>query len=340
MKRLKELFVAREFILYILFFIGLSIVPVFTSSRYILNMLIYFGMYLLLSMGLNLMIGGVGLLALCTPLFFGVGAYTSAILTTFHEFPFLGGLLLGMLFSGIMAYIVGTFALRVSYHAFAIITLAFMIIFQLVAYDWVSLTKGPMGIPGIPRPSISIPSIGTWTFDTPTELYYLMIVLVIISVVAFYRIQNSRLGRTFISIREDEPLAEAYGVDSKKYKIIAFVIGGIFGGMAGSYYAHYVKFVSPEIFSMYLLTTLLIIVIVGGAGYLEGVIIGAFLFTVIPEALRLAPEIRDLIYAMLLIVILIKAPEGVYGRYREKMRRLVLQKKTKEKEGDLHEVSA
>jgi len=311
-----------------LFFI-LACIPFGTSSRYILNLVIYFGMYLLLSMGLNLMIGGVGLFALCSPLFFGVGAYTSALVSTELGFSFLVGLALAIIFSAIMAYVVGTFALRVSYHSFAIITLAFMIIVQLIVYDWVSLTKGPMGIPGIPRASISLPSIGTLTFNTPVRLYYLMFMLIVISVLVFYRIQNSRVGRTFISIKEDEPLAEAYGVDAKRYKMIAFIIGGIFGGIAGSYYAHYIRFVSPEIISMYLLTTLMIIVIVGGSGYLEGVIIGALLFTIIPEALRLTPELRDLIYSIVLIVIVIRAPEGVYGRYRERMRRKKLKKKEK-----------
>jgi len=319
----------KEFWPYFALFSILVCIPFGISSRYMLFLLIYFGMYLLLSMGLNLMIGCVGLLALCSPLFFGVGAYTSALVSTELGFSFLVGLALAMIFSAIMAYIVGIFALRVSYHSFAIITLAFMIIVQLIVYDWVSLTKGPMGIPGIPRASISLPFVGTLTFNTLVRQYYLMFILIVISVLVFYRIQNSRVGRTFISIKEDEPLAESYGVDAKRYKIIAFVICGIFGGIAGSYYAHFIKFVSPEIFSMYLLCTLLIIVIVGGAGYLEGVIIGALLFTIIPEALRLTPELRDLIYSIVLIVIVIKAPEGVYGRYRERMRRKKLKTENK-----------
>lgn len=317
----------KEFWPYLTFFFILACVPFGVKSRYVLTLLIYFGMYLLLSMGLNLMIGGVGLLALCSPLFFGVGAYTSALLSTELGFPFIAGLMLSMIFSAIMAYIVGVLALKVSYHSFAIITLAFMIIVQLIVYDWVNLTKGPMGIPGIPKPSVSLPFGGTLMFDTPVRLYYLMFILIVISVLVFYRIQNSRLGRTFISIREDESLAQAYGVDAKRYKIIAFVIGGIFGGIAGSYYAHYIQFVSPEIFSMYLLTTLMIIVIVGGAGYVEGIIIGAFLFTIVPEVLRLTPEIRDLTYSIILIVIVIVAPEGIYGKYKEKMRRKRLRKK-------------
>jgi branched-chain amino acid transport system permease protein len=296
-------------------------------------------MYLLMALGLNLMVGGVGLLALCAPLFFGVGAYTSAILTTFHDVPFLAAFVLSMVTAAIIAYIVGKFALRVSYHSFAIITLAFMIIIQLIVYDWVDLTKGPMGIPGIPRASLSIPYLGTLTFNTPVRMYYLIFIMVVVSVLIFYRIQNSRLGRTFIAIREDEPLAEAYGVNSSRYKIIAFVIGSIFGGMAGSFYAHYIKFVSPEIFSMYLLTTILIIVIVGGSGYIEGTIIGALLFTIIPEALRMTPELRDLLYALLLIAIVIKAPEGIYGRYREGKRRKGLQQVENEI-GDKDEAAA
>jgi branched-chain amino acid transport system permease protein len=267
-----------------------------------------------------------------------VGAYTSAILTTFHDVPFIAAFVFSMVTAAIMAYVVGKLALRVSYHSFAIITLAFMIIVQLIVYDWVDLTKGPMGIPGIPRASISFPYLGTLTFNTPVRMYYLIFIMIILSVIIFYRIQNSRLGRTFIAIREDEPLAEAYGVNSSGYKIIAFVIGSIFGGMAGSFYAHYVKFVSPEIFSMYLLTTILIIVIVGGTGYIEGTIIGALLFTIIPEALRMTPELRDLIYALLLIAIVIKAPEGIYGRYRESQRRKRL-KKTGNEKGDNNETA-
>jgi len=321
---------------FVLFFI-LACVPFGTTSRYIFTTLIFFGIYLLLSMGLNLMIGGVGLFALCSPLFFGVGAYTSALVSTELGFSFLVGLALAMIFSAITAYVAGTIALRVAHHSFAILTLAFLVIAQLIAYNWVSLTRGPMGIPGIPKPYISLPFGRTLIFDTPVRLYYLMFILIIISVLVFYRIQNSRLGRTFVSIREDEPLAEAYGVNTKKYKITAFVIGAIFGGIAGSYYAHYIQFVSPEIFGEYLLCTLLIIVIMGGVGYVEGTIIGAFLFTVIPEALRLAPETRDLIYSIMLIIIVIKAPEGIYGKYRERMRRKRLQKKENTKKEDKNE---
>ena len=155
---------------------------------------------------------------------------------------------------------VGYAALRLSYHSFAIVTLAFTLITRAIWINWVQLTNGPMGIPGVPRPIIDFPFLGRIVIDTSTEYYYFVLALVSGTCVCIYYIIHSRVGRAFLSIRENEVLAEALGVDAFKYRMIAFTISACFAGLAGSVTAHYITFVGPEFSDFYYVTMLLIMV--------------------------------------------------------------------------------
>jgi branched-chain amino acid transport system permease protein len=231
--------------------------------------------------------------------------------------PFVIALPAAGVLASVIALGVGYPALRLSYHSFAIVTLAFTLIMRAVWINWVGLTNGPMGIPGVPRPAIEIPFLGGIPIETSTAYYYFTLVLVTISCGFIYLMIYSRVGRALLSIRENEVLAETLGVNAFKYRMIAFAIGAFFAGIAGSITAHYINFVGPEFTDFYYITMLLIMVILGGSGTIHGVIIGAIAFTFIPEYLRITPEFRDVIYGYILLLTIVFMPNGIGGKITE-----------------------
>jgi branched-chain amino acid transport system permease protein len=197
--------------------------------------------------------------------------------------------------------------------SFAIGTLGFALIVQLVANNEAWLTGGTMCTIGVPRPRLTIPPLLDWQVSTPTDYYYLILGIVLVVVVLCSRLTTSRVGRTFISIREDEILAMASGVNLLKYKTFAFVVGAFIAGSVGAYYVHYSTLACPEDLSNYMTTTLLIILFLGGVGRMRGVIMGAILFTFVPEFLRIADELRMVIFGAMLLITIVFIPEGLDG---------------------------
>ena len=288
-------------------------VPFYITSPYVMHLIILSGIYIIFALSYDIVVGYLGMLSLGHPAFYGVGAYASALLVMKLEVPFIVALPLAGAVASIVAVSVGFAALRLSYHSFAIVTLAFTLITRAIWINWVQLTNGPMGIPGVPRPIINVPFLGRIVIDTATEYYYFVLALVTATCVCIYYMMHSRVGRAFVSIRENEVLAEARGVNAFKYRMIAFTISACFAGLAGSVTAHYITFVGPEFSDFYYITMLLIMVIVGGSGTIHGVILGAILVTFIPEYLRIAPEFRDIIYGCVLLFTVVLMPEGIGG---------------------------
>jgi branched-chain amino acid transport system permease protein len=203
-------------------------------------------------------------------------------------------------------------------------TLAFLLICDLVSRNWTSVTRGPMGLrassPSVPHPRTSgdchhLESI-------PLLLHPHLVCLVL----SFCETHHSRLGRAFRSIRDDEVLAKSMGVHTSKYKWLAFTISSFMAGIAGSYYAHYILFVDPLIFDLYYLEVTLITVIVGGAGTIWGVVAGAFIFTILPEFLRLAGGLRLVIYGIILLLSIHLIPDGIGGIINNGLKRRRLAK--------------
>ena len=272
------------------------------------------------------MLGYVGLLSLATSAFFGVGAYVSALLALNFKIPFLACFLAAGLGSALLAAFVGIPFLRLSKHSFVVGTLAFLLICDLVSRNWTSVTRGPMGLPGIPYPRFNLPGLPPIAISSKVAHYYFTLILVCIVLIFFVKLINSRLGRAFRAIRDDEVLAKSMGIDTLKYKWIAFILSSFIAAIAGSYSAHYIMFVDPLIFDLYYLEYILIAVIVGGAGTVWGVVAGAFIFTILPEFLRLAGGLRLVIYGFVLLLSIHLIPEGIGGIINQRLKRRRLTK--------------
>jgi branched-chain amino acid transport system permease protein len=197
-----------------------------------------------------------------------------------------------------------------------IVTLSFTLLAQLVATKWTDLTRGAMGLPGIPTATLfGIPVTGKIAW------YYFVLGITLVSLAFFTFLVRSRLGRAILTVREDEILAQAAGIHTWKVKLYTFAISGLLGGVAGSCYAHYITFIDPAVFDFYYMENLLIMVILGGAGTVWGVVAGAAIFNVVPELLRIHPELRTFLYGIVLLVAVSVAPGGLAGWVRDRRAR-------------------
>ncbi len=288
--------------------------------EYILHIFVITGIYIILSLSLNLIVGYTGLPALGHAAFMCIGAYTSSLLTLNFGFSPWVGLIIGALFATISGVIIGFPSLRLKGDYLALATFGLGVIVYSVARNWVVVTRGPMGLPGIPRFSIiSYQLSETWV--------YLLLVtgFVLITFFVIKRIVNSPFGRISLSIREDEIAAEAMGKDTKRHKLIVFMVGAIFAGIAGSLYANYITFIDPSSFTVMESITILLMVIFGGMGSIPGSFVGATILVVFPELLRflgmpssIAAPTRQMIYGLLLVILMIRRPQGIMGKYRFK----------------------
>jgi branched-chain amino acid transport system permease protein len=262
----------------------------------------------ILALSLNLVLGYAGLLSLAPPAFFGIGAYTSALLALRLHLPFWIDITAAGLGGLVFAAAIGIPSLRLSRHSFVIVTLSFTLLAQLVATKWTGLTRGAMGLPGIPPATVlGVAVIGKVAW------YYLVMSITLASLGFFTLLVRARLGRAILTVREDEILAQAAGINTWKVKLHTFAISGLLGGVAGSCYAHYITFIDPSVFDFYYMENLLIMVILGGSGTVWGVVAGAVIFNMVPELLRIHPELRTFLYGIVLLVAVSAAPEGLAG---------------------------
>ena len=272
-----------------------------------MHILITVAIYGILVLGLELILGQTGLFSLGHAAFYGMGAYTSALLVTRLGLPIWIGAIGSVIASGILGALLGFPTLRLRGDYLAIATLGFGEIFRLVAINWDTLTHGPMGLPGIPRPEL----LGQG-FTKP--MYYYLILLFFFICLAFvFHISRSYLGRAFRAVRDDEDAAEFLGIDIAKHKILAFVIGGMLAGLAGSFYAHYITFISPDTFTYQDSETLLAMVFLGGAGTVVGPVVGGLALVVLPEVLRFLVEWRLLVVGVIMVLMMIYRPQGLLG---------------------------
>jgi branched-chain amino acid transport system permease protein len=266
------------------------------------------GIYIVLALGLNIVVGQVGLLNLGYVAFYAIGAYTYAILSTSYGLPFWPGLLVGALSTSGFAILLGLPILRLRGDYFAIVTLGLGEITHIVLNNWDTVTGGPNGISNIGRPTI-----WGYTLHTTIDYYYLILAIVILCVFTIHRLAFSRIGRAWIAIREDEIAAEAMGINAYKLKLLAFVLGSAWAGMAGVFFAAKMAFVSPESFTFIESVMILCMVILGGMGSIPGVILGAILLSIIPEVFRDFQDYRMLAFGVALIVMMAFRPQGLLG---------------------------
>jgi ABC-type branched-subunit amino acid transport system permease subunit len=281
------------------------------QQRSIVHVLIFTALFAALALSYDLVVGHVGSLSLAHPAFFGVGAYTAAILATTAGWPFVADLGAAVLAAAVVAALVGVPLFRLTEHAFAVGTLGLGLVAWIVANNWVEVTRGPLCITGIPKPALGALAI------TTLPAYYWLALTALAAVMLLYRgLTTFRLGRAFHAVRDNEPLAGAAGIDPLKYRLLAFTLGAAVAGGIGALYAHYLSVMCPEEMTIGLTVNLLVIVFLGGVGSLRGVLVGAVLFTALPEVLRLAPTWRLVIYGALLLLVVVRSPEGIENLLR------------------------
>lgn len=293
----------------VLLLLGLACAPLVLGTYY-LHALIISMIFLLPALGLNLIVGYTGMLSLAQGAFFGIGAYASALLAMHAGTPFYVNFAFSGVVTGLIALPLGIPALRLRTYSFVMCTLGFAVIGEAVAKNWISLTRGDMGLSGVPRPVLAIGGAG-FAVTTIPEYYYLYLVVSVLMLGVFYALVSSAAGRCMVSIRDNETLAESLGIPTWPYKLVVFTISGAFAGFGGSLYAHYLTTVSPLAFQLYYSTTILIIVLGGGVGTIRGTVLGSLLFVAISEALRITPEFRMIIYGFVLLVLVFWQPKGL-----------------------------
>src|SRR5262245_58502221 len=287
-------------------------VPLWLTNPYHQHVLIMAGIFTILALSLNLLLGYTGQLSLGHAAFFGIGAYTSALLALRLELPFWVGLPAAALAAGFAGWTIGRLALRLRGAYFVLVTISFAGVIALVSVNWMELTNGPLGLPGVPAPAL-----GGLVFRTKSAYYYLVLAAAAAAVLLCHRLVHSRLGRAFLALRENEALAESVGVDPTRTLVLAAVVSAAMAGVAGSLYAHYTRFVSPEVFLFTYTVTMVIMVVAGGKGTLAGPVVGAVLFTVLPEALReaMAWQWQMLAYGVLLVLLVFFLPRGIVSHF-------------------------
>jgi len=295
------------------------VLPLLLTSNLLRHFLVLIGINIILVMSLDMVVGHTGLTSLGHAGFMGIGAYTCALLVMKHNSPFFIALAAGMLHAGIFGALVGYPSLRLKGHYFVIVTFICGIVFNLFFTNLVGITKGPMGLPGIPPPRIGLGADLSFRVASKLSYYYLVLVFIFILVYVKHRCFNSRMGRALLSIREDEDLAKSVGIRTHYYKVIIFIISTAFAGLAGGLYAHYFRFIGPESFTMLHSFDLFVMNLVGGAGTILGPIIGPLLLTIIDELSQLfKPELARILFGVFLILIILYMPKGIMGLIRER----------------------
>ncbi len=280
--------------------------------EYILHIIIMILLYVMLSQSLTLTAGYSGLISLAHAGFYGIGAYTSAILTVNFGLPFLVTLPIAMIVSGITAMFVSAIALRTIDDYFIIITLGIQVIAFSIMNNWMELTNGPLGIPGIPPISV----FGL-VFNSKFSFLLLTFTLTTIVFIVIRNITKSPFGRILIGLSEDEIFTKSLGKKVYTTKVISFTLGGMFAAIPGVLYAHYISYIDPSSFTVNESIFILSIVIIGGMRNLWGSAIAAAVLIVLPEALRfigmpnnIAANIRQIIYGLALVIMMFKYSKG------------------------------
>lgn len=288
--------------------------PLVVNNPYIVHIVIMIGIFAVLALGLEIILGLTGLFSLGHAAFFGMGAYVSALTSIKLGLSFPVALLLSITLTAVFGAIIGFPALRLKGDYLAIATLGFGEIFRLFLINWDNITRGPMGLPGIPRPSIF-----GMDFSNRIPYYYLMLICFVFAYYIASNLPKTYLGRAFKAIRDDEDAAAFMGLKITKYKLIAFALGGAYAGYAGSFYAHYITFISPDTFLYQDSALMLAMVFLGGAGTIIGPVVGALVLVLLPEALRFLVEWRMLVVGIIMVAMMIYRPQGIMGSGKIKL---------------------
>lgn len=285
--------------------------------EYILHIFVLVGIYTILAASLDLLLGRTGLLSVAHAAFYGLGAYTSALLAFRTGVPFFLSVPFGMILAMAVSLVVSSISLRLHDDYFVIATLACQVLLFSIFNNLIGLTRGPLGISGISRPSLL-----WWSVQSPLSFAMLSLVFAGFACVVVDRIATSSFGRVLLAIREDEILAAGIGKNTTKAKVIVFAVSGALAASAGSLYAHYTTYISPQNFTVVESILIISMVIIGGAGSRWGPVVGAFILVLLPEILRflglpnsIAANTRQILYGGLLVAFMMWRPQGLLGKY-------------------------
>jgi len=307
--------------------------PILDANRYHVNMGIMVGIFSIVAIGLNLLLGNTGQISLGQAAFYGIGGYTSAILSVKAGLSFWMALPCAAIFAGMIGYIIGFASVRFKGSYLAMATLSFGVIFSIIVLEWTPVTGGAGGYPEmIPRPSI-----GAFKIDSELKYYYLVWAFLAAVFLFTKNLVKSRIGRALYAVNENEMVAGVIGVHPTRYKLKVFTLSAIYAGIAGSLYAHYATYISEESFTFFFSVTLLCMVVIGGLGNVWGSIIGTAALYLLPEILRYAARLSAfpqaiqnilkeysyllLAYGFFLAISIIFLPRGIVGLFRERDRR-------------------
>ena len=286
--------------------------------EYLIHLAILFAIYGILGISLNLVVGYTGLLSVTHAAFYGIGAYATAILLTSFGVNFFVSVIVAIVISSVAALLIGLILSKFDDDYYALASFGFNIIIFSVFLNWQELTRGPLGIPGISKPSF-------FDLDFSSNLSFLGLSLAILALIYFASsfIVNSSFGRVLKAIREDEKAIQVFGYNTLYYKLAIFVISAAMAAVAGSLFASYITFIDPSSFWLMESIFILAIVILGGLSNLKGSLLGALFLILLPEALRfvglpndIAAQMRQVIYGVILIVLMLYRPQGLAGEYK------------------------
>jgi branched-chain amino acid transport system permease protein len=287
----------------------LLVFPYTGINQYILRIAIMIGIYSMLALGLNILTGYTGQVSLGHAGFYAIGAYTASLLSIKLGVNFFIAAIAGAVLSSICGLLLGLPTLRLKGAYLSIVTLGFGEIVRMITINWDKVTNGTLGVKNIPKPSI----LGIKLTLANYGLYYLMLVLVALIVLLCTLIIKSKIGRAFMSIKEDELAATMMGIKTTQYKILAFVISAFITGIAGAFYASLIGYIEPNSFAFEISILIISIVILGGMGTIRGMFLGSAILISFPEISRFLMDYRFVVYGIVLVVMMRYRPQGLLG---------------------------
>ncbi len=295
-----------------------ALLPLVVATPYYLSTAIIALQFVGLAVAFDLVVGHIGALSLAQPVFYGFGAYVAALVAR-GSWPAVGGawseFALAIMGSLILALVIGIPSFRLSLHAFAMATLGFALIAQLVASNWMDVTRGPLCISAIPPLSLDY-GAGSFRVRTLESSYYMILALAALAVGSVAVVSRSRLGMAFHAVRDDAVLATSRGLSPDRLRLTAFALSAALSAMVGVFAAHFQTVVCPTELDISITIVLLIMVFIGGRGSLRGIVSAAIVFTIIPEVLRLTESLRLVIFGAILLVTVTTVPDGFEHLYR------------------------
>jgi len=297
-------------VILISFIVFLFFIPLFTNNyrQYIINIIL---VNFLVCLGLSVVLGYCGQFAFASASFLGIGAYSTGLLMVHFDYPYLLALLISSIISMIFAVFIGFIGLRLSKYYLAISTIAFTLVMRFIYINFDYITFGPSGF------NIPIPMILGMKFNSDQKMYYIVMPIVLLMIIFIKNILKSKIGRAFMAIRDSEEFAKSCSIDVKYYKMLAFVFSGLLGGIAGGLYCIILGRITPDEFGMTTIMLHFMIVVLGGLGSFTGLVISCPFITALPELVRAFKAWEEIFYGLFLLLIILFAPEGIYGVFKK-----------------------